>query len=691
MTTQHTHQSWNLRLPLSPPFLTMLLAASTPFAIHTPAHAATVMAQEGDEQFYEGEAPYRYASVKVLEGDVRIRKGDVDEVLSRGTPIAEGDVVDSRGRGVLQLGDGTRVAFGRNTHFTIAALFTEKDGSRQVLLRLDRGSLRLNYGSESEGRIRIDTPSGTAVLDGKANVTVGVDSDRSVKVHVASGRIVFSNERDQARILAGERLTVYSSQDALDRVRSYNTYEQDDFDSWSDSYMLARRGASWDNVPSDIRYYSDDLDDNGSWVDVPEVGRCWSPRVGYDDWRPYSRGRWGAYSGGLTWVSDEPWGYVTHHYGRWGWGASFGWYWIPGSFYSPAWVAWNWSGGFCGWAPMGYYNQPCSWGYGAWNGYHAWNVVNVNYINATNLRTRLVSDHNVIVNMSGGTGATTWASRSRSLTPPWRTGPVIATRQEFQNPRQLGTAFNRSVAQDRLNTYSRAAQSSTGRTVNLTPQDRSRTAPVPFENRDRGASPTSRGVLSDRSLSRPVDRTNPEGRGSSRTTETPRAIDRPRDLNTGRDTRPIERPVDRPRDLNSGRDIRPIERPVDRTKQPATRQERPTPIQRERTPDRPREIQREERPAPTRDRPRDEYRPIERQAPREYTPAPRQESRPAPREYQPAPRQESRPAQREESRPSRQESQPSPRQESQPAPRQESRPSSPPADRGDRGGSARRG
>ncbi|MDE3246528.1 MAG: FecR domain-containing protein, partial [Acidobacteriota bacterium] len=329
MTTQRSHQPWNLRLSLPAPFLTALLAASTPFLIATPAHANTAMGQEDDERIYEGEAPYRYASVKVLEGDVRIHKGDLDETLSRGTPIAEGDVVDSRGRGVLQLGDGSRVAFGRNTRFTIAALFTEKDGSRQVLLRLDRGSLRVNYGSESEGRIRIDTPSGTAVLDGKANVTVAVDSDRSVKVHVASGRMVFTNERDQARILAGERLTVYSSQDRLDRVRSYNTYEQDDFDAWSDSYMTARRGASWDNVPADIRYYSDDLDDHGSWVDVPEIGRCWRPRVAYDDWRPYAYGRWGAYSGGLTWISDEPWGYLTYHYGRWGWGANFGWYWIP--------------------------------------------------------------------------------------------------------------------------------------------------------------------------------------------------------------------------------------------------------------------------------------------------------------------------------------------------------------------------
>ena len=660
MSTLRTHQSLSLQLSLPSSVLAAVLAASTPFAIHTPAQAASVVAQEGEEQIYQGEAPYRYASVKVLEGDVRIRKGDVDETLSRGTPIAEGDVVDSRGRGVLQLGDGTRVAFGRNTHFTIAALFEEKDGSRQVLLRLDRGSLRLNFGSESQGRIRVDTPSGTAVLDGKANVTVAVDSDRSVKVHVATGRINFTNERDQVSILAGERLTVYSSQDRLDRVRNYNTYELDEFDSWSDEYMLVRRGASWDNVPADIRYYSDELDDNGSWVDVPEIGRCWSPRVANDDWRPYSYGRWGAYSGGLTWVSDEPWGYVTHHYGRWGWGASFGWYWIPGSYYSPAWVAWTWSGGYCGWAPMGYYNSPCSWGYGPWNGYHAWNVVNVNHMNATNLHTRLVSDHNVIVNMSGGTGATAWKASGRSLTPPWRTAPVIATRQEFQNPGHLGTAFNRAVAQDRLSTYSRAVQSSTGRTVNLVPVERNRTTPMPFENRDRVSSPTGHGVISNRGSSGALDRANPNGRGSTRTPETPPANDRARNLSNGRTDRPAERPSERPAPTRD----RPRDESTPREYFPAPRQE--------------------SRPAP-----REESRPSRQQS----QPAPREESRPSRQESQPAPRQESKPsrqenqpAPREEPRPSRQESQPAPRQESQPAPRQESRPSQ----SSDRGGGSRR-
>ena len=209
--------------------------------------------------------------VRALEGDVRIRKGDLDETLSRGTPIAEGDVVESRGRGVLQLGDGTRIAFGGATRFTVAALFTDRKGEKQVLLRLDYGRLRVLLGGQSDVRFRVDTPSGTATCLDRGAFTVEAERDKVVRLKVHSGRVTFANERDENRIVAGERLTVYSPQDSLDRVRGFNTYEGDDFDRWSERAVVIRRGESWDRVPAEIRYYADDLDGHGHWVESSEI------------------------------------------------------------------------------------------------------------------------------------------------------------------------------------------------------------------------------------------------------------------------------------------------------------------------------------------------------------------------------------------------------------------------------------
>lgn len=477
-------------------------------------------AQSDEDDTYMGENPDRYASVRVLDGEATIRKGDVEEALSRGIPITEGDVVESHGRGVLQLADGTRVAFGSDTRFQIATLFTDKDQDRQVLLRLDYGRLRISMGRESGAQIRINMPSGSAILSDGSSVSFEMERDRTARVKVLSGRMVFLNERDKASLLAGERLTVYSDQDRLDRIQNFNTYGGDSFDSWCDRELAVRRGPSWDKVPSEIRYYADDLDNNGEWVYVDEYRTwCWRPLRVSAEWRPYWQGRWGAYPGGMTWISDEPWGYVTYHHGRWGWGAGLGWYWIPGVYYSPAWVAWHTSDAYFGWAPMGYYNRPAAWGYGAWGGGYCWNVVEINFIHVDHIHTHTHNDPGVIRTFNSGSGSTGWNSGSignRSLAPSWRQGPPMVSQNEFRNPAQMQRVFqDPNMVRNRLHTY----EQQTGRTIYRRPLSDARTPPLSipppgtasFEDRSHLHLPTEHPIMhsgplveSPRPLTRPL-------------------------------------------------------------------------------------------------------------------------------------------------------------------------------------------
>ncbi len=594
-----------------------------------------------DDETYQGEAPERYAMVRALEGEVHIRKGDLDEVLSRGTPIAEGDVVESRGRGVLQLGDGTRIAFGGATRFTVAALFTDRKGEKQVLLRLEYGRLRVLLSGQSDARLRVDTPSGTATCFDKGSFTVEAERDKVVRLKVHTGRVTFQNERDEARISAGDRLTVYSPQDGLDRVRSFNTFDGDDFDRWSERAVVIRRGESWDRVPSEIRYYADELDDHGRWVHSDEYGWVWQPSGVAEDWRPYYRGRWAPYSGGMTWISDEPWAYVAYHHGRWHWSLGVGWFWIPGSHYSPAWVAWNHTPGYYGWAPLGYYNTPCHWGYGAWGGGYAWNVVSVNYINVVNVNTRIYSDAHVLRTFNGGTGSTTWTGGGRDLRAPWQRSPLLVSRTEFRNPAQIQTAFQRDVHRERMGAYERQAQAATGRAV-IRREVRSAgpaeirpgtpaTGPsrTPFEDRNR-LQPAERIQPRERTLeSRPADRGR-EMAPERRVDPTPRerALEpRPKIDERRADPAPRERTVE-PRPRTEERRIDPAPRERKYEPQPERRIEA-TPVPRER-PIEPRPQVREER------RPEPQPRPVER----EYRPAPRPE--PAREERRPEPRPEPR-------------------------------------------------
>ena len=89
----------------------------------------------------------------------------------------------------------------------------------------------------------------------------------------------------------------------------------------------------------------------GQWLNVSPYGMVWRPNV-QAGWRPYYYGRWVWTNEGWLWVSDEPWGWGPYHYGRWFFDASWGWLWVPGYQWAPAWVSWRYSAEAVGWAPL---------------------------------------------------------------------------------------------------------------------------------------------------------------------------------------------------------------------------------------------------------------------------------------------------------------------------------------------------
>ena len=105
------------------------------------------------------------------------------------------------------------------------------------------------------------------------------------------------------------------------------------------------------NIQSPSDFYGP-LAQYGAWVNVPQYGLCWRPTEVPPDWRPYTIGHWEWTDAGWYWVSDEPWGWACFHYGSWYDDPSYGWVWIPGTEWAPAWVSWHSGGGYVGWAPM---------------------------------------------------------------------------------------------------------------------------------------------------------------------------------------------------------------------------------------------------------------------------------------------------------------------------------------------------
>ncbi len=99
--------------------------------------------------------------------------------------------------------------------------------------------------------------------------------------------------------------------------------------------------------------FYDELSPYGQWVDEPQYGYVFVPEVA-PDFRPYyTNGYWAMTDYGNTWVSSYPWGWACFHYGRWTYDGYYGWVWIPGTTWGPAWVSWRGNDSYYGWAPLG--------------------------------------------------------------------------------------------------------------------------------------------------------------------------------------------------------------------------------------------------------------------------------------------------------------------------------------------------
>ena len=115
-----------------------------------------------------------------------------------------------------------------------------------------------------------------------------------------------------------------------------------------DSMPAARAGLS-----PEYRLFYDALQDYGDWTLIEPFGYVFRPYGNVEGWRPYQYGYWAPSDVyGWVWISGEPYGWATYHYGEWIYDRYQGWVWIPGLDWGPAWVSWEETPDYIGWAPM---------------------------------------------------------------------------------------------------------------------------------------------------------------------------------------------------------------------------------------------------------------------------------------------------------------------------------------------------
>lgn len=341
------------------PVRPLLLFAAAFFLQGTPAQAQ----REG------------YTYLSYVGSDVSlVSRGEDDSTARPNTPVLSGDRlatgVSSRAEVVLADGAVVRVDARTNLRFDRLAKTWEADDER-TMLYVERGALSIEVRSSTSSgpSPRIDTDDATVTVLERALVRVDA-TRRGTEVYVSEGRVEVATRAARVWVGAGEYL--FASGEDQPEVAN-GVMPRDRFTRFveerRDAAASAGEGVRHVSADYSYDYAASQLDAYGSWVWAASYGTyCWRP-VAAADWAPYTSGYWRWTPGGLTWVGYEPWGWLPYHYGSWAFDASFGWCWLPGSSYSPAWVYWSYQPGWVGWCPIGYYSGYSPYWKGGWIGW----------------------------------------------------------------------------------------------------------------------------------------------------------------------------------------------------------------------------------------------------------------------------------------------------------------------------------
>ena len=341
------------------------------------------------------------ARISLMDGEVSVRRGDSGDWVAGviNAPLIADDriAVGPNSRAEVEFDSSNVIYLGGTSEIHISAL---EYGRYQM--ELAHGTLTYRILRPVNVNVEVDTPSISVRPSKVGTYRISVNDNGETEVEVRAGDVEVFTPRGSQWVNAGQMLVARgSATDPEFQIVSANPY--DDWDRWCDSRGNAiAQSQSTQYVPQGV-YGAEDLDQAGSWVDYPDYGYVWRPRVSVG-WAPYGNGRWVWEDWyGWTWVSYDPWGWAPFHYGRWFWGANYGWCWYPGvigvrHYWSPGLVAFFGYGGggfgvgvgfgfgHVGWVPLAPYETFHPWWGRGFYGREGFNrYTNITNVNVTNI------------------------------------------------------------------------------------------------------------------------------------------------------------------------------------------------------------------------------------------------------------------------------------------------------------------
>ena len=356
-----------------------------------------------NDQSYNTSAPAEtngVARISLIHGDVSTQRGDNGSwsAAALNAPVLAGDRVSTgdKARTELQLDYANMLRLAEHTQANITQLTRS-----QIQIQLGNGMANYSVFKNSDADAEIDTPN-VAIRTNRreSSFRILVTADDHTEVLVRRGEVEITTPQGGTRVGEGQFITVQGAGDQA-QYRIGEAPARDDWDQWNTDRDNVIRNAASRRRTNDYYVGAEDLDNHGTWSDVPDYGPVWRPTETDPDWAPYRNGHW-VYEPywGWTWVSYDDWGWAPYHYGRWMY-IDGGWGWWPGPvyaypFYQPIWAPayvsfFGVGGGFgfgfgwgsVGWLPLG----PCDffhpW-WGPWGGRFSVTNISITNINIFN-------------------------------------------------------------------------------------------------------------------------------------------------------------------------------------------------------------------------------------------------------------------------------------------------------------------
>jgi len=265
---------------------------------------------------------------------------------------------DESGRVECQFENGTILRMNANTKVDFQSIFdTAASYKSSTILRMWSGSIYLktvNLETPDEN-FQVDTPACSVYLISDGTFRIDLDEENNTRLSVYNGVAETVSEGESVLVKSGQRCYI-SPNEYPSEPESFNTASFDDFDEWNyqreETLSVA---VSQQYISPEATYYASELESYGAWHYYARYqSYVWRPYYVDNYWIPYTYGRWNWYPCGWTWISSYSWGWIPFHYGWWDLTPLWGWVWVPGTYWSPAWVYWAAGPHYIGWAPYTY-------------------------------------------------------------------------------------------------------------------------------------------------------------------------------------------------------------------------------------------------------------------------------------------------------------------------------------------------